>query len=56
MDAAGRVLGEAFGDTILGTYTRDEIGLTKTLSFQKGQNPLLFGLASLATSTAPPPS
>jgi RHS repeat-associated protein len=44
MDAAGRVLGEMFGNNLHGAYTRDEIGLTKTLALQKGQSSPLFGL------------
>ncbi len=44
LDAAGRVLREAFGNGLLGTYTRDEIGLTSSLAIKKESLPALFGL------------
>jgi RHS repeat-associated protein len=48
------VLGETFGNGILGTYTHDMIGLTKTLSLQKGQDLPLFGLGITRTKYGAP--
>jgi RHS repeat-associated protein len=39
LDAAGRVLGEAFGNGQLGTYTRDAIGLTSSIKIKKADQP-----------------